>query len=165
MPAIQRSRRALFGGCPTPLRPPWSVAEAAFTDACTRCGQCLSACPEGILVRGDGGFPSVEFSLGECTFCRACRDACPEPVFLDPAEHPPWQQTAQIAELCLCQHGVVCQNCRDACPESAIRFPPRLGGPALPLLDAQRCTGCGACVASCPVQAITIQSHRSESQP
>jgi ferredoxin-type protein NapF len=161
MTAISRSRRALLRGDPTPrdvpLRPPWSVAEETFTDACTRCGECLDACPEDILIHGDGGFPTVDFQRGECSFCQDCVDACPEPAFLDPTEHPPWRQTARISEACLCQRGVVCQNCRDACPENAIRFPPRLGGPALPVLDTSRCTGCGACVAICPSQAIGIR--------
>ena len=93
MSAIHRSRRALLRGDPTPteppLRPPWSVAEDIFTDVCTRCGECLAACPEKILIRGDGGFPGVDFQRGECTFCRACVDACPEPAFLDTAEHAP----------------------------------------------------------------------------
>jgi len=169
MSAIHRSRRALLRGDPTPteppLRPPWSVAEDIFTDVCTRCGECLAACPEKILIRGDGGFPGVDFQRGECTFCRACVDACPEPAFLDTAEHAPWQQTATISQDCLCQRGVVCQNCRDACPESAIRFPPRLGGPALPVLDGDRCTGCGACVAICPSQVISIHRHGPEARP
>jgi ferredoxin-type protein NapF len=63
--------------------------------------------------------------------------------------------SALIGETCLAQRGVACQSCRDVCPESAIAFPPRLGGVALPLLR-DGCTGCGECVPLCPVAAITL---------
>lgn len=51
---------------------------------------------------------------------------------------------------------VVCRTCGDACEAAAIRFRPRLGGAALPEVDGEKCTGCGACVAPCPAAAITL---------
>ena len=98
--AVDQTRRALLRGRPgakarTPLRPPWSVL--AFEDACTRCRACIEACPESILVVGDGGFPEVDFrqGSGECTFCAACADLCPEPAF-GPTDEAPWHQVARI---------------------------------------------------------------------
>lgn len=45
------------------LRPPGALAEPAFLDACTRCGDCIRACPaQCITVRGDEGpasFPHI----------------------------------------------------------------------------------------------------------
>jgi ferredoxin-type protein NapF len=61
-----------------------------------------------------------------------------------------------ISEACLARAGVVCEACGDACPECAIRFALRRGGPPLPSLDQDRCTGCGACVPICPVGAISL---------
>jgi ferredoxin-type protein NapF len=63
---------------------------------------------------------------------------------------------AVIGEACLTRLGVVCQSCGDACPERAIRFRPLLGRVALPEVAADRCTGCGECVAVCPVAAIAV---------
>jgi ferredoxin-type protein NapF len=63
---------------------------------------------------------------------------------------------AAIGAGCLARHGVVCQSCGDACPERAIRFRPMLGRVALPAVATDRCTGCGECVALCPVAAITV---------
>jgi len=63
---------------------------------------------------------------------------------------------ATIGPACLASRGVHCQCCADACPEQAIGFTPRLGGPPLPRLDADRCTGCGDCIASCPAGAIAL---------
>jgi ferredoxin-type protein NapF len=139
-----------------PWRPPWAVQ--GFEDACTRCGACLEACPEGILTAGDGGFPEVDVSLGsgECTFCRACVESCPEPAFLDPARHAPWTRVAEIGHACLTLQGVHCQTCQDMCDWQAIAFVPEVGGPPRPRLDAEACTGCGACIAACPADAIRI---------
>jgi ferredoxin-type protein NapF len=63
---------------------------------------------------------------------------------------------AVIGEACLARRGVVCRSCGDACPERAIRFPPLLGHVALPVVVADACTGCGDCVAVCPVAAVTL---------
>jgi ferredoxin-type protein NapF len=62
-----------------------------------------------------------------------------------------------ISDACLARVGVVCQACGDVCPERAIRFALRSGGPPLPILHEDRCTGCGACVPICPVGAISLQ--------
>lgn len=61
-----------------------------------------------------------------------------------------------ISDACLASAGVVCQSCGDACPERAIGFTLRNGGPPLPSLDQDRCTGCRACVPVCPVGAISL---------
>ncbi len=156
--AVDPTRRALLTGRwrgPPPTRPPWSLAEDRFTVGCTRCNACLDACPEGILVPGPGGFPTVDFRRGECTFCRACADACPATLF-NPVTEPPWTLRATIGDGCLARQGVVCQSCGEVCEAGAIRFRPRLGGPSLPALELDACTGCGACVRGCPTQAITV---------
>ena len=152
------SRRAFLRGRArqeAPLRPPWAIAEPAFLEACTTCGDCIAACPEHVLLTGDGRFPEFDPMLGECSFCNACADAC-EVHALDLASiGPVWMLRAQIADSCLARNGVTCFSCRDACGERAIRFAPAIGG-ALPELDLEHCTGCGGCVAVCPVSAISL---------
>lgn len=69
---VDLSRRGFLRGRVRPkaeIRPPWALPESEFVDRCTRCNDCLKACPQGILVPGDGAYPTVEFSRGECTFC------------------------------------------------------------------------------------------------
>ena len=136
------------------LRPPWALDERDFLAACTRCDACVRACPTGILEHGGTG-PVVKFANGECTFCGKCVEAC-EPGALRRADRPPWSAKAVIGPQCLALANVVCRSCGDACPATAIRFHPRLGGAALPSIDAGLCTGCGACVAPCPARAIGI---------
>jgi ferredoxin-type protein NapF len=147
--------RGDLAGRKSPQRPPWALAEAAFLAACTRCGACVPACPQQILslVRG---YPEIDFSRAECTFCGKCRDACVPKALRQTANTPPWQLRATVTNKCMAYRDVVCRSCGDACGEAAIRFSPRLGGAALPEILNERCTGCGACVSTCPAGAVTM---------
>lgn len=153
------SRRKLITGQwrrpASALRPPWSIDEAAFIQSCTRCQACIAACETGVLIAGGGDFPEIDFQRAECSFCQRCVSACEAPVFHSP-DTPPWQQLAGFAAHCLAHQGVECRSCQDSCETNAIRFKPRLGGVAQPELIASACSGCGACVANCPVQAVTV---------
>ncbi len=131
---------------------PW-LDTARFAERCTACRACMDACPEGIVAAADGGLPAIDFARGGCTFCAACAQACPEHLFV-PHERPPWPHRAVIGTGCLTRQGVVCRSCQDACEVRAIRFAPAPGAVAQPSLDAGTCTGCGACVGACPVDAI-----------
>ncbi|WP_331376385.1 ferredoxin-type protein NapF [Sinorhizobium chiapasense] len=154
-------RDLLFGrGAPEPERicPPGVTPESLA--ACTGCGRCVDACPTHIINLA-GERPSLDFSLGECTFCGDCRSACPEPVF-EFADVKRFQHVAAIADHCLAKNSVACQSCRDSCPEQAIRFQPRIGGPFLPVVDEDACSGCGACVGICPVGAVQVSARKEE---
>lgn len=148
--------RGDFSGGKTVLRPPWARAEAAFVAACTRCRDCVNACPQHILVLDGEARPTVDFGRGECTFCGKCVEAC-VPRALEKREGtPPWQLKALIQNTCLAKANVVCRACGDACPERAIRFSPQPMSAAQPEVDNALCTGCGACVAPCPARAVRI---------
>lgn len=134
-------------------RPPWTGDD--FTDQCTRCNACIEACPEAILVKGNGGFPEIRFDTNGCTLCGECVSACEEPVFDTARQAFPW--TAEIQSHCLAMAGIHCQSCQDACDYEAIRFPPRLGSAPRPELDPEACVGCGACLRACPNNAISLE--------
>ena len=138
------------------VRPPWALAEDDFVARCTRCGDCLGACPTKILEKGRGGFPLVNFARGECTFCGKCVDACKPAALARREGTAPWTLKARIGDACLALQGVVCRSCGDRCQARAIRFRLAPGGVSRPALDGEACTGCGACVAVCPVDAITM---------
>lgn len=58
-----------------------------------------------------------------------------------------------------CQQNIPCNPCEAACPHHAIT----VGEPItnLPVVDPEKCIGCGLCVAQCPGQACFLvdQSH------
>ena len=148
--------RGNFKARRTPLRPPWALAEKLFVDACSRCGDCVPVCPTRIIfiVRG---YPEIDFKRGECTFCGACATACKDGALLRAENQAaPWTIKALVAEGCFALRGVECRICGDHCRVAAIRFSPRRGGPPVAEIDTASCTGCGACVAPCPVAAISL---------
>jgi len=139
-----------------PIRPPWALAENAFQDACTRCGDCIETCPEKILIReGVNGYPRVDFKRGECTFCTDCIEHCPT-MALNRSQSFPWMIKAHIDDSCLAAQQVICTSCAEQCEVGAIYFTPRAGAVSQPQINSHACTGCGACVASCPAQAIEV---------
>ncbi len=159
-PLMDVSRRRFLGGrapLPAPFRPPWSLSEPLFLDRCSRCGDCVKACPTGLLQRSEDGHPVADFMQAACTFCGDCSRACPTGAIapIDAAGMPsPWSFVIAIGEGCLAHQNVECRVCGELCDDGAIRFRPRLGGVPLPEVDDAACTGCGACIAPCPVVAI-----------
>lgn len=153
--AVSLARRSfLRGGKPlaSEHRPPWTSSN--LVDACVRCDGCIDACPEGILQKGDGGFPRISFEHDGCTFCQECVWACDEPVFDLAREAFQWR--AGIRDNCLTKAGIHCQSCQDACEPEAIVFRYSVGCVPRPEVDTASCTGCGACVAVCPQDAIAL---------
>lgn len=140
----------------TVFRPPWSPAEADFIDQCRRCGDCVSACETYLLKSGSGGFPEADFSHSHCSFCQACAKACQHDVIkLDRAQ--PWSIEPKINSGCLALNKTHCRTCQEHCEAQAITFQLKPGGVAHPQINPDICTGCGECVAGCPVNAISMK--------
>ncbi|CAD7048210.1 nitrate reductase [Pseudorhizobium endolithicum] len=127
-------------------------------EVCSACSLCLERCPTEIIVMDDG-VPHLDFSRGECSFCGECRTHCPHAAdfFAGPVSLP---HVVEIGGGCLARHGIDCQACRDHCPTTAIRFRPRLGGPFLPEIQEDACSGCGACISVCPVGAVSVKAAK-----
>lgn len=162
---MQASRRQFllgdFVGRDMPVRPPWALLEREFVERCTHCDACVTACPTGIIVCRQGGFPEVDFSRGECTFCGDCVRACGAGALRHTAGAA-WSVKAEIGTACIALKKVVCRSCGDACDVRAIRFKLRAGGVAVPELDTEACTGCGACHGVCPVGTIAMRHTEAE---
>lgn len=160
---IDLARRNLFRGrkASTPssvIRLPWVVNEQHFIDGCTQCGDCIKSCEENIIVKGDGGFPEIDFSKGECTFCQECIEVCQQPLFINERDEyqTAWQLDIEIKNNCLAMNQVVCQSCQDSCETEAISFKYLQSKTPQPQIELDKCNGCGACVSVCPQASIVL---------
>ena len=141
-----------------PIRPPWACQEDEFVQLCSRCDACIKACWAEVLLRGSGGFPEADFHSSGCDFCGDCLKACETEALKAPLPAPSlaWSQRASIESGCLSLNGIVCRSCGDACDTDAISFKLQTRGRATPLLDTERCNGCGECLAVCPNDSISL---------
>lgn len=158
---IDHSRRNFFRGRrpseKVAVRLPWLKSEQALLQECTQCTDCLSACETQIIVKGEGGFPTVDFTKGECTFCQQCALVCKEPIFVEDLTQQPWQVEAVIKDSCLAKNQILCQSCQDSCEPYAISFQYLQSSVPQPRINQVDCNGCGACVSVCPQSAIEIK--------
>ena len=151
--------RGDFAGKAKPLRPPWAISEAAFSQLCTRCGECISQCPNHLIRSGRGDFPVIDFNAGECLFCEACVDTCKPGALKKTPDKPVWTVRATLdSTVCLACRNIECLSCYDPCEARAVSLTARIGGVAIPMINSAACTGCGACFGVCPVHAIKMIS-------
>ncbi len=160
----------------TRITPPGSVSARHFAQHCTACQLCVSACPNQVL-RPTGsleGFmqPQLSYERGYCRpECTRCSEVCPtEAIFrIDRAEKSATQigHAVWIKKNCLpLTEGVRCGNCARHCPAKAITMIPSDPNDEksvkIPMIDTERCIGCGACENLCPARpfsAIYVEGH------
>ncbi len=144
------------------IRPPFAAGEPEFLARCTRCDNCIEACPHDVLfaLPADSGHraagtPAMDLLKRGCLMCAdwPCVSACePDALRLpDPGEGLP-PSPAKFAEVwidtetCLPYLGPECGACADSCP-----VPGALGweGGLKPVIDQETCTGCALCRQAC----------------
>ena len=138
------------------MRLPYVIDENTFMEKCTQCEDCITACPEHIIVKGDGGFPEIDFSRGECTFCNKCVDVCEAPLFKKTDAEPAFDLHIEIKSNCLALNQVVCRSCEDSCETEAISFKYLQSSIPQPQILLDSCNGCGACISMCPQSSIEL---------
>lgn len=140
------------------LRPPGALPEVAFLTACTRCGDCATACPPQVIrmapTKGGlaAGTPYLDIRRAPCHACpdMPCAAACPTEALSVPAAG--WTgyrlgRVELVPERCVTFRGTPCRACADACPvgERALT----MDDAGHPVLRAEGCVGCGVCVSAC----------------
>jgi ferredoxin-type protein NapF len=147
-----------------PLRPPGAVAESKFSGLCLRCGSCVRSCPARI-IRADVGQAGMAGMLApilcyEKEYCRencaACTRVCPSGALrpLDLSEKTRYVigEALMDGSLCVLALGQRdCDACARACPFGAVQIHwDEEAYLAYPIVDPEKCNGCGACEVACP---------------
>ncbi len=140
-------------------RPPGAVDERAFLSGCTRCNECISACPVIAIVhaperfREAAGTPMIDPHNSPCIMCEdtPCIAACKPGVLR--VDQPRKMGVAWIQTMaCLAHTGSFCTVCSERCPvPNAIEV---VAGK--PSIRADVCTGCGVCASVCPAPTNAI---------
>jgi len=163
------------------LRPPGAITEKAFLQACSRCDECINACPKDAIQRAPKkmGFlihntPYIDPMRNPCVMCTdlPCIPACPDGALLPVQELSDVSMGYAILDKKKCQaYGdTFCQQCVIDCPvPGAIHQVD-----SKPIIDKNICTGCGVCMRSCstvniplaikikPQMVIDYQRHKKQ---
>lgn len=136
---------------PWPL-PPGALAPAHFLATCTQCQQCVDACPMGVLISRVDGFPQLAMEFASCDGCAQCIQACTTGALQSQAQFDTRLRPSFTAECTHATRG--CSQCVNACPVEACRF----NESGMPVVNTDRCNGCGECMIQCDRQAVTLTS-------
>jgi ferredoxin-type protein NapF len=137
------------------VRPPYGLNESLFQSECVTCESkaCVASCEEKIIVLDEKGVPTLGFSVNGCTFCEACAEVCEADVLsIERSGGAEWINARFRIQVegCMAHNGVICFSCKEPCMEDAILF----NGMFNPVIDEDKCNGCGFCLGRCPTQAI-----------
>lgn len=155
------------------LRPPGADV-AKINALCARCGNCMKACPEGLLHPDfgetgiDGLFTPVmrlrsrDANQEQFCFqdCNACTQVCPtgalRPLSLE-AKHK-WRVGIAVIDRTKClawAKNEYCVVCDEYCPYKAV-ICEKKGDVSYPRIDPDKCRGCGACESACAAEPLAI---------
>lgn len=160
----------------TPIVPPGAVSLRNMASHCTACQLCVSVCPNNVLRPSENLMtlmqPESSYERGYCRpECTKCSDVCPAGAILKITAadksaiqigHAVW-----VRENCIpLTDGVECGNCARHCPTGAIQMvasdADNPDSPKIPVINTERCIGCGACENLCPARpfsAIYVEGH------
>lgn len=170
----------------TPICPPGSLSLSHLQKHCTGCQLCVSECPNGVLRPSSDlmhlMMPESSYERGYCRpECTRCSDVCPAGAIIkfdgNEAERKAVKSSTKIgtahwvkANCVVLTDDVNCGLCSRRCPSGAITMVPSDPNDEksrqIPVIDEERCIGCGACENLCPARPFAaiyvegIEQHR-----
>lgn len=164
----------------TPIIPPGAWSARSFANHCTACQLCVSVCPNNVLRPSTELTklmqPEMSYERGYCrSECTRCSEVCPagaiHPITIEEKSSTRIGHAVWIKKNCVpLTDGVECGNCARHCPSGAILMVPSddndLNSIRIPIINAERCIGCGACENLCPARpfsAIYVEGHNMHS--
>lgn len=167
---LSKANEAPARSLPVLLRPPGARPEHEFLETCSKCGNCVRACPvEAIRLDPDGriadGAPFINASVSACALCSdlACMFVCPTQALV-PTPLAKIDMGTAIWNDASCfrtranatPEQQSCKTCVDVCPIGEVAI--RVNGRKIEVME-QGCVGCGLCQQRCPTspKSITIQ--------
>ena len=160
----------------TPIVPAGALSARNFAQHCTACQLCVSVCPNEVLRPSTDlkklMHPEMSYERGYCRpECTKCAEVCPagaiHPISRADKSSIQIGHAVWIKANCVpLTDGVECGNCARHCPSGAIQMVPSdRNDPEsvkIPIINEERCIGCGACEALCPARpfsAIYVEGH------
>jgi len=157
-----------------PILPPGTTNLDDFAATCIRCYACVNICPtEVLVVRKEGGLaelclPEMDFDRFEGSYCEQycneCLLVCPtgalRSLSLEQKQQQKLGTASIIREACLAwEDHKECLACDEYCGYNAIDIKIGKNGIPKPIIDAEKCRGCGACRNVCPAVRVGNAVH------
>lgn len=159
------------------LRPPGALPEKDFLAACSRCGQCVQACPYDMLHLAslispmEAGTPYFIARDKPCEMCVdiPCMNACPTGALSEELKDIDDARMGLAVlldhETCLNWQGLRCDVCYRVCPliDKAITLEKvdnqrtKIHAMLIPTVHSDACTGCGKCEQACVLEEAAIK--------
>lgn len=146
-------------------KPAGSLSIKHFSDHCTACQLCISACPNHVLRPSTDLThlmqPEMSYELGYCRpECNKCSTVCPagaiQPITVEEKSSIQIGYAVFDKENCVVNtDNVSCGNCARHCPVGAIIMVDQADGKKYPAVNTEICIGCGACENLCPARPFS----------
>lgn len=149
------------------VRPPGAISEEQFLIKCTRCNDCVNACPHNAIFKPSftsvgiyGDTPFLDLKHQACFYCEdfPCITSCKSGALIQESDLLKIGIAKFDDQHCLVSQGQYCDYCAKSCPSGIDAL--KIGNDRKPIIDESKCVGCGKCEYICVSQtdkALEIQ--------
>lgn len=127
---------------------------------CIGLGDCMAGCPFG-AINIENGVAVIDRSI--CSGCGVCSQTCPKGLIhmipdSDSAFVTCSNKSKGNVAMKVCEESCIgCKRCEKECLSGAITVENNLA-----VIDTEKCTNCGACIAVCPRKTISYISQQQD---